>query len=52
MIAVIGSSRIHGLGYWYVIYPVLTGVLIMLMVAVVVNNISTNPKRHYPRYWF
>lgn len=51
LIAVIGGSKIHGLGYWYLLSPVLTGVLIMLAVAVLVNNLSTNPKRHYPKYW-
>lgn len=51
LIAVIGGSKIHGLGYWYLLSPVLTGVLIMLIVAVLVNNLSANPKRHYPRYW-
>lgn len=51
LIAVIGGSKIHGLGYWYLLTPVLTGVLIMLIVALLVNNLSTNPKRHYPRYW-
>ena len=51
LIAVIGGSKIHGLGYWYLLSPVLTGVIIMLVVAVLVNNLSSNPKRHYPRYW-
>lgn len=51
LIAVIGGSKIHGLGYWYLLSPVLTGVIIMLAVAVLVNNLSANPKRHYPQYW-
>jgi CBS domain-containing membrane protein len=51
LIAVIGGSKIHGLGYWYLLSPVLTGVIIMLAVAVLVNNLSANPKRHYPKYW-
>lgn len=51
LIAVIGGSEIHGLGYWYLVSPVLTGVIIMLVVAVLVNNLSSNPKRHYPKYW-
>lgn len=52
LIAVIGSSKIHDLGYLYVLTPVLSGVMIMLLVAVLVNNLSTNPKRHYPRRWW
>lgn len=52
LIAIIGGERIHSLGYRYVFFPVLVGALIMLIVALVVNNLSTNPKRHYPVYWF
>lgn len=51
LIAVIGSDQIHNLGYLYVLSPIGTGVLIMLLVALVVNNISSNPKRHYPVFW-
>ncbi|MFV1997401.1 MAG: HPP family protein [Acidiferrobacterales bacterium] len=52
LIAVIGSSQIHSLGYLYVLSPIGTGVVIMLLVALVVNNLSSNPKRHYPVFWF
>jgi len=52
LIAVIGSDTIHQLGYFYVVSPIGIGVLIMLFVALVINNLSSNPKRHYPRYWF
>jgi CBS-domain-containing membrane protein len=51
LIAVIGDEKIHALGYAYIFKPVLTGSLIMLMVALIINNLSTNPKRHYPVYW-
>jgi len=37
--------------YTYVIFPALAGAIIMLLVALLVNNLSTNPKRHYPVYW-
>jgi CBS-domain-containing membrane protein len=52
LIANIGSEKIKALGYTYVISPVLTGVLILLLVALVVNNRSAN--RHYPKNknWF
>jgi CBS-domain-containing membrane protein len=52
LIAIIGGKNIHALGYEYVIFPVLAGALIMLVVALLVNNLSANPKRHYPVYWF
>jgi CBS domain-containing membrane protein len=51
LIAVIGGDSIHALGYRYVVSPVLLGSLIMLLVALLVNNLSANPKRHYPVYW-
>lgn len=50
LIAVIGSDKVHALGYWYVIDPVLEGVLLLLMVALVINNLS--PLRRYPNYWW
>lgn len=48
LIAVLGSPAIEELGFTYVIAPVLTGVLTMLGVALVVNNIA----RRYPLYWW
>jgi CBS-domain-containing membrane protein len=50
LIAVIGDAKIHALGYLYVLMPVGAGALIMLVVALVVNNIPKN--RSYPQYWF
>ncbi len=51
LIAVIGSSKVHDLGYLFVLYPIGTGALILLLVGLFVNNLSKNPKRHYPMYW-
>ncbi|MFC5051352.1 HPP family protein [Rubritalea spongiae] len=51
LIAVIGGEKIHALGYSYVLAPVLIGSLAMLVIALFVNNMSRNPKRHYPVYW-
>jgi CBS-domain-containing membrane protein len=48
LIAVTGSSEIKNLGYWYVINPVLSGVLILLIVALVFNNMTSN--RSYPNH--
>ncbi len=49
LIAVIGSQKIHNLGYLYVIIPVGLGALIMLVVALLVNNMPKN--RRYPEFW-
>ena len=55
LIAIIGSPQLKALGYWYVVMPVLTGVSLLLLVAVIVNNLA--PTRHYPanknwyRFW-
>ncbi|MBA4057176.1 MAG: HPP family protein [Marivirga sp.] len=46
LIAVIGSEKIKKLGYLYVISPVLTGSLILLVVALIFNNMT--PNRKYP----
>ncbi len=51
LIAIIGGDKIHSLGYVYVLSPVLIGAILMLLVALLVNNMSSNPKRHYPVYW-
>ena len=50
LIAVIGSAKIHNLGYLYVLMPVGLGALIMLLVALLVNNIPQS--RRYPEFWF
>jgi CBS-domain-containing membrane protein len=48
LIAVTGSAEIKNLGYWYVISPVLSGVLILLFVALIFNNVTS--KRSYPNH--
>ncbi len=50
LIAVIGSEEIHALGFGYVVLPVAVGAILMLLVALVVNNIPAT--RHYPEYWW
>lgn len=52
LIAVIGTDRVHALGFRYLASPVLIGATILLVVALAINNLSTNPKRHYPVYWY
>jgi CBS-domain-containing membrane protein len=50
LIAVIGGPKIHALGYFYALMPVGTGALIMLLVALLVNNIPKS--RQYPEFWW
>lgn len=50
LIAVIGSAKIHALGFIYALVPVTLGALLMLLVALVVNNIPAT--RRYPEFWW
>jgi len=49
LIAVIGSPRIHELGFLYVLIPATVGPLILLAIGLVVNNIPES--RRYPEIW-
>jgi len=49
LIAVIGSGKIHSLGYLYPLIPVGSGATIMLVVALLINNIPRT--RYYPVFW-
>jgi len=49
LIAVIGSHQIHDLGYLYVLVPATTGSILLLLVALLVNNIPQS--RRYPEVW-
>ena len=46
LIAVIGSEEIHNLGFLYVLVPVASGAFILLIIAIIVNNIPKH--RKYP----
>lgn len=50
LIAVIGSPELHRLGFWYVLVPATLGPLIMLAVALLINNLPCS--RRYPEIWF
>jgi CBS-domain-containing membrane protein len=50
LIAVIGSGGLHQLGFWYVLVPATIGPLILLAVALLVNNLPAS--RRYPEIWF
>ena len=49
LIAVIGGESVHNLGYFYVLMPVALGAIVMLIIALIVNNIAKN--RRYPEFW-
>lgn len=48
LIAVTGSAQIKTLGYIYVLSPVLSGVLILLLTALLFNNMTSS--RSYPSH--
>jgi CBS domain-containing membrane protein len=48
LIAVTGSAEIKNMGYWYVLTPVLSGVLILFIIALIFNNMTSN--RQYPNH--
>jgi CBS-domain-containing membrane protein len=50
LIAVIGGPKIHALGFWYALVPAGAGALIMLVIALAMNNIPRT--RRYPEYWY
>lgn len=49
LIAVIGGEKVHKLGFLYPFVPVGAGALILLVVALVFNNLARH--RRYPEYW-
>ncbi|KAG0047566.1 hypothetical protein BGZ83_007398 [Gryganskiella cystojenkinii] len=48
LIAVTGGATIYDLGYWYVLCPIALGVALMMIVAMLVNNVA----RRYPTHWW
>ena len=46
LIPIIGTEKITSLGYFYILSPVLTGVLILFVTAIIFNNMTKN--RSYP----
>jgi CBS-domain-containing membrane protein len=50
LIAVISGPQVTNLGYLYVLIPVAAGALVMLAVALLVNNLA--PRRRYPEFWW
>lgn len=50
LFAVVGSPALHDMGFWYVLMPATLGPLILLAVALLVNNLAKS--RRYPEIWF
>lgn len=50
LIAVIGSEQIHSLGFTYALVPAGAGATILLLVALLFNNIPKN--RRFPEFWW
>ena len=50
LIAVIGSAKIHNLGFLYVLVPATVGPLVLLAVALLINNLPES--RRYPEIWY
>lgn len=49
LIAVTGGPKIAALGYLYALVPALSGAAVMLVVALLANNLAS--RRRYPEYW-
>jgi CBS-domain-containing membrane protein len=49
LIAVIGGTKIHNLGFLYALIPAGAGAVVLLVIALLVNNLSKS--RKYPEYW-
>jgi CBS-domain-containing membrane protein len=50
LIAVISGPKVYNLGYLYVLMPAASGALVMLLVALLINNLA--PTRRYPEFWW
>jgi CBS-domain-containing membrane protein len=50
LIATLGAEEVSRLGYWFVLVPATIGPLLLLLVALVVNNLPRS--RRYPEIWF
>lgn len=50
LIAVAGSPAVHDLGWLYPLFPVATGAVVLIAVALVVNNLRSDTR--WPVFWF
>jgi CBS domain-containing membrane protein len=52
LIANIGSEKVKALGYIYVFSPVLLGSIVLLLVALIVNNMTSHRKYPTNKRWY
>jgi CBS domain-containing membrane protein len=52
LIAILGPAQVHRLGYDFVLTPILIGMLILIVITLIVNNLSADENRHYPATWW
>lgn len=52
LIANIGSEKIHALGFLYILSPVLSGVIILLLVAILCNNATSHRRYPHNKHWY
>jgi CBS-domain-containing membrane protein len=52
LIAIIGSEKVKALGYGYVVSPIFSGVMILLLVALFFNNMTSHRKYPVNRSWY
>jgi len=50
LVAILGGPKVQNLGYLFVLMPVAAGVLLLLLVALLFNNLI--PRRRYPEFWW
>ena len=48
-LAVAGGEGVYSLGYWFVLSPCIAGSILMILIALVVNNIPS--RQRYPLFW-
>ena len=48
-VAAAGGPAIHDLGYWFVLTPCALGGVIMILVALLINNLPE--QQRYPQFW-
>jgi hypothetical protein len=46
-----GGKALHDIGFIYVIFPSVLSSIIHVAIAVLVNDIPSDPVRQYPAYW-
>jgi CBS-domain-containing membrane protein len=51
LIAVTGGARVQELGYKYMAFPILLGSVLQVILAILLNHISTVATRSYPTVW-